>query len=217
MPGKPKLYSYFRSSSAYRVRIALNLKSIPYDMIPIHLVKNGGEQNGGEYLKLNPSRQVPCLIDGDLTVSQSMAIFEYLEEEFPSPPLLPKKRGDRALVRQICEVVNSGIQPFQNLSVTNFLVQNLKATDEQKSQWLDHWLTRGLESLEALLQKHGGTYCFGDSLTFADCMLVPQVFAARRLKIDMSKFEKVREIDARCMQLTDFIKASPEKQPDFEP
>jgi maleylacetoacetate isomerase len=217
MHSKLKLYSYFRSSSAYRVRIALNIKSLPYDTIPIHLLKNGGEQFSAEYAKRNPSKQVPCLIDGNLTLGQSMAILEYLEEEFPHPALLPRVRGERALIRQMCETINSGMQPYQNLSTTLFLTKNLGLSDEQKMQWLNHWLTAGFESLEALLQKYSGDYCFGNSITLADCLLVPQVFSAQRLKVDLTKYEKVLDINKRCLQLTDFIKAGPEKQPDYEP
>lgn len=214
---KLKLYSYFRSSSAYRVRIALNIKSLPYDTIPVHLLKSGGEQNAAEYVKINPSKQVPCLIDGSLTLGQSMAILEYIEEEFPHPALMPRVRSERALIRQICEVINSGIQPFQNLSTTNYLSQTMKISDEQKMDWIKHWLTRGFESLETLMQKHSGSYTFGNSITLADCLLIPQVFSAQRFKIDLSPFVKVMEVNNRCLQLTDFIKAGPEKQPDFEP
>jgi maleylacetoacetate isomerase len=213
---KLKLYSYFRSSCAYRVRIALNLKGVPYDIVPIHLLKDGGQQNTNEYKKLNPSAQVPALLDNKVLIGQSMAILEYLEETFRTPALLPTKAADRAIVRQVCEVVNSGIQPLQNISVTNFLSDKFQMTTEQKNIWMQHWMSKGLFALETLLKEHSGTYCFGDQITFADCLLVPQVFATLRFKVDLTPFTKIREINERCMQLTDFIKASPDKQVDFE-
>jgi maleylacetoacetate isomerase len=213
---KLKLYSYFRSSCAYRVRIALNLKGVPYDVVPIHLLKDGGQQNTTTYTKLNPSSQVPSLQDNDLLIGQSMAIVEYLEETFRTPQLLPSNVAERAVVRQICEVINSGIQPLQNISVTNFLSDAFQLSDSQKHQWMTHWMTKGLVAIEALLQKHAGSYCFGDKITMADCFLIPQVFSSKRFKVNMDPFPKVNEIYDRCMQLTDFIKASPEHQVDFE-
>lgn len=213
---KPKLYSYFRSSCAYRVRIALNLKGVPYDIIPVHLLKNGGEQKSKIYKQINPSNQVPAFVDNGILVAQSMAILEYIEETFASPALLPRTTEGRAVIRQMCEVVNSGIQPLQNLSVMQFLKDHMKLNDAQVQQWMQHWISKGLESLETLLKKHSGTYCYGDQLSLADCLLVPQVFASKRFKVDMSHFPKVTEINDRCLTLTDFIKASPEKQPDFE-
>jgi maleylacetoacetate isomerase len=181
MQNNIKLYSYYRSSSAYRVRIALNVKMIPYEIIPIHLLKDGGEQYSDKYKKLNPSAQVPTLVDNEQIVAQSMAILEYLEEEFPKPSLMPHSSHEKAIVRQMCEIMH-----------------------------------RGFESLEALLQKYSGKFSFGNQITLADCLLVPQVFSANRFKIDMAPFPKTMEIYKRCMELTDFIKASPEKQPDYQ-
>lgn len=212
-----KLYSYFRSSSAYRVRIALNVKMIPYDIIPVHLLRNGGEQYSEKYKKVNPLAQVPTLQDNERSVAQSMAILEYLEEEFPRPSLLPHSSFEKAIVRQMCEIVNSSIQPLQNLSVTQYLSNTLKLSDEQKNAWVQFWILRGFESLEILLQKHSGKFSFGDQITLADCLLVPQVFSASRFHVDMTHFPKIVEINKRCMELTDFIKASPEKQPDYQP
>lgn len=212
-----KLYSYFRSSSAYRVRIALNVKMVPYTIIPVHLLRSGGEQYSEIYKKVNPSAQVPTLVDAERTIGQSMAILEYLDEEFPRPPLLPASSYERAIVRQMCEVINSGIQPLQNLSVTQYLTNTLMATDDQKNQWLQLWIQRGFDSLETLLQQHSGHYSFGDQISIADCCLVPQVFSAKRFNIDLSPFPRALEVYNSCMQLTDFIKASPEKQPDYQP
>ncbi len=212
-----KLYSYFRSSSAYRVRIALNVKLVPYSLIPVHLLRNGGEQYTDIYKSVNPSAQVPTLLDAERTIGQSMAILEYLDEEFPRPPLLPTATYDRALVRQMCEIINSGIQPLQNLSVVQYLTNTLKLSEEQKDQWLQLWIQRGFDSLETLLQRHSGRYSFGDQISIADCCLVPQVFSAQRFKVDLTPFPKALEVYHSCMQLTDFIKASPEKQPDYQP
>jgi maleylacetoacetate isomerase len=211
------LYSYFRSSCAYRVRIALNLKATPYTLVPIHLLKDGGIQHSERYKLLNPSRQVPTLADGDAIIGQSMAILEYIEEKFPHPPLLPKASTDRAIVRQMCEVVNSGIQPFQNLSAMQFLERELKLSVDDRQKWTNEWINRGLQSLEDLLQLHSGKYCFGDQITLADCLLVPQIFSSLRFKVDISPFRKCVEVNDRCLKLTDFLKASPERQPDFEP
>ncbi len=210
------LYSYFRSSCAYRVRIALNLKGVPYSIVPVHLIKDGGQQHSERYHAINASRQVPTLVDGNTIIGQSMAILEYLEDEFPNPPLLPKNPADRALVRQMCEIINSGIQPLQNLSVVQFLEKDLKLGAEQKDQWLQSWIHRGLQSFEDLLQFHSGKYCFGDQITLADCLLVPQIFSSLRFKVDVSRYPRSVEINERCLKLTDFLRASPERQPDFE-
>lgn len=210
------LYSYFRSSCAYRVRIALNLKGVPYSIVPVHLIKDGGLQHSERYAGINPSRQVPTLVDGNAIIGQSMAILEYLEEEFTNPPLLPKALKDRAVVRQMCEMINSGIQPLQNLSVMQFLENELKLSADDRNKWLQNWIQRGLQSFEDLLQFHAGRYCFGDQITLADCFLVPQIFSALRFKVDVSPYKRIVEINERCLKLTDFLRASPERQPDFE-
>jgi maleylacetoacetate isomerase len=218
MANKPLLlYSYFRSSCAYRVRIALHLKGLPYNIVPVHLLKEGGLQHSPQYISLNPSRQVPTLVDGETIIGQSMAILEYLEEEFPNPPLLPRQKNDRAIVRQMCEIINSGIQPLQNLSVSQFLDNEFKISPEDKNKWFQRWIHQGLKSLEDLLKVHSERYCFGDQITLADCLLVPQIFSAQRFKIDLSNYPRCTEINERCLKLTDFIRASPERQPDFEP
>lgn len=211
------LYSYFRSSCAYRVRIALNLKGIPYSLVPVHLLKEGGQQHSEKYALLNPSRQVPTLVDGNAILGQSMAILEYLEEEFPNPPLLPRGHKERALVRQICEVVNSGIQPLQNLSVTQFLEKDFSLSAEDRNRWLQHWLHNGLQALEDILNVTSGKYCVGDQITLADCFLVPQIFSSLRFKVDLAPYPRCVEINERCLKLTDFIRAAPERQPDYEP
>lgn len=185
-------------------------------MIPIHLLKEGGMQFKPDYLTLNPSAQVPCLVDDELTLGQSMAIVEYLEEVYTDTPLLPKAAQERAIVRQMCEVINSGIQPLQNLSVILKLGDTFSATADQKKQWIQDWVGKGLDSFNKLVSKHGGQYCFGDQITLADCFLVPQIFSSKRFEVDVNQFPKLVEIDKKLNQLPEFIKASPEKQPDFE-
>lgn len=212
-----QLFSYFRSSCAYRVRIALQLKQIPYTLKTVHLLKDGGQQHSADYKKINASQQVPTLIDDDKIVGQSIAILEYLEEEFPQVPLLPTKAYDKALVRQMCEIINSGIQPLQNLTITQYLTQKLKVSEEEKTLWLHHWIQRGFSSYEALLEKHSGTYSFGDKVTFADCCLIPQVYSAKRFGVDLQSFPRSLEIYNRCSKNVAFISASPEKQPDYQP
>lgn len=171
---QPILYSYWRSSCSWRVRICLNLKEIPYDIKPISLIKSGGEQHCNEYREVNPMEQVPALqIDGH-TLIESMSIMQYLEETRPQRALLPQDFHKRAKVREICEVIASGIQPLQNLIVL------IHVGEEKKKEWAQHWITRGFRAVEKLLSTSAGKYCVGDEITLADCCLVPQVFNARR-------------------------------------
>ncbi len=216
MENNIQLYSYFRSSSAYRVRIALNIKDIPHDIIPIHLLKNGGEQYSEDYKKLNPSAQVPTLVHNGNAIGQSLAILEYLEDVFPQNPLLPKTAADRAMVRQMCEIINSGMQPFQNISVTQFLSGAFNSTEDQKKQWMATWLHRGFESLETLYKHHAGMYSFGDQFTNADCCLVPQIFSANRFGVDLTSYPKAKQIYENCIKLKAVLKASPEQQSDYQ-
>lgn len=171
---QPILYSYWRSSCSWRVRICLNLKEIPYDIKPISLIKSGGEQHCNEYREVNPMEQVPALqIDGH-TLIESMSIMQYLEETRPQRTLLPQDFHKRAKVREICEVISAGIQPLQNLIVL------IHVGEEKKKEWAQHWITRGFRAVEKLLSTSAGKYCVGDEITLADCCLVPQVFNARR-------------------------------------
>lgn len=211
-----RLYTYFRSSCAYRVRIALHLKGLSFESIPIHLLKNGGEQNSTAFKKINPLAQVPSLEIDNLTISQSIAILEFLEEKYPSPPLLPQAPEARAVVRQMCEIINSGLQPLQGLAVTQYLENNLGISAQEKQNWLNHWIGKGLDSFEKLISIHSGQYCFGDQITFADCCLIPQVFSAERFKVDLKPYAKCIEISQRCLRLEAFQKASPTQQIDFE-
>lgn len=209
-----KLYSYFRSSAAYRVRIALNIKQLAYETQPIHLVKN--EQRQADYQALNPSQLVPTLVDADQTLSQSISILEYLEEAYPEVALLPKNIAERAKVRAFAQAIACDIHPLNNLRVLKYLQQDLGLNDQQKSNWYQHWMLLGFQSLEAQLQDSNGQFCFGTQATFADCCLIPQVYNARRFKIDLTAFPKIESIYQHCLTLPAFLHAAPEQQPDWE-
>lgn len=217
-----KLYSFFRSSAAYRVRIALNLKELPYEMIPIHLVKNGGEQLTSEYRELNPMALVPAFIDDGeekgSVLTQSLAIIEYLEEKYPASPLLPENPDDRAFVRSIALSIACDIHPLNNLRVLRYLVRSLNVSEDDKNVWYRHWVEQGLASIEAVLAKdrRGGKFCFGDSPTMADCCLVPQIANAQRFNCDLSHVPTIMRIHDACIALDAFAKAAPANQPDAE-
>ncbi|ENU30168.1 maleylacetoacetate isomerase [Acinetobacter sp. NIPH 1852] len=209
-----KLYSYFRSSAAYRVRIALNIKQLAYETQPIHLVKN--EQQQADYQALNPSQLVPTLVDADQTLLQSISILEYLEEAYPEVALLPKNIAERAKVRAFSQAIACDIHPLNNLRVLKYLQQDLSLSDQQKSNWYQHWMLLGFQSLEAQLQDSNGQVCFGTQATFADCCLIPQVYNAKRFKIDLTAFPKIESIYQHCLTLPAFLHAAPEQQPDWE-
>ena len=209
-----KLYNYFRSSAAYRVRIAVNLKGLEPENVFVHLVKN--EQRAPDYLKVNPLGLVPALVDGDETITQSLAIIEYLDEKYPSPPLLPSTPEDRARVRSIALLIACDIHPIDNLRVLRYLVGVLKVSEEQKNQWYAHWVDEGLKALEARLATDlkTGRFCQGETPTLADVCLVPQLANARRANIDLSAYPTLLRIDAACNALKPFADAAPAKQPD---
>ncbi|RZI40741.1 maleylacetoacetate isomerase [Herbaspirillum sp. HC18] len=213
-----KLYSYWRSSASYRVRIALNLKGLSYDIVPVHLVKNGGEQLSAEYRQLNPDGLVPVLVDDAAALTQSLAIIEYLDEVHPEPPLLPKAALDRAYVRGIALSIACDIHPLNNLRVLRYLVRNLKAGEDDKNAWYRHWCEQGLAALDATLvkDKRVGRFCFGDTPTLADCCLVPQVANAQRMNCDLSGMPTVMRVNDACLALDAFEKAAPANQPDAE-
>ena len=216
-----KLYSFFRSSAAYRVRIALNLKGLPYEVIPIHLVRSGGEQLTPEYRELNPMALVPAFIDdanSRAVLTQSLAIIEYLEEEYPAPPLLPADAGDRAYVRSIALSIACDIHPLNNLRVLRYLVRKLNVSEDDKNAWYRHWVEEGLGSIEALLAKdpRAGTFCLGDSPTMADCCLVPQIANAQRFNCELSHVPTIMRIHDACIALDAFANAAPANQPDAE-
>ncbi|XP_077123631.1 maleylacetoacetate isomerase isoform X1 [Ranitomeya variabilis] len=207
---KPLLFSYFRSSCSWRVRIALALKGIEYDLRPVNLIQDGGQQRTDEYKRVNPMQQVPALrIDG-VTLSQSLAIIEYLEETRPLPPLLPGDPLKRAQCRMISDHIASGIQPVQNLDV-------LQRVGDKKLEWAQHYITRGFQALELLLQDTAGHYCVGDEVTMADLCLVPQVANADRFHVDMTPYPTISRINQALLQLEAFQISHPSRQPDTPP
>ncbi|SNS67874.1 maleylacetoacetate isomerase [Noviherbaspirillum humi] len=212
------LHNYFRSSSSYRVRIALNLKGLPYTYAAVHLNRNGGEQFQDPFKALNPQALVPVLSDGGLHISQSLAILEYLEEKYPEVPLLPKSIEDRAYVRQLGLAIACEIHPINNLRVLKYLTGPLGLPEEAKNQWTRHWINLGLEAIEAELARSPkrGRFCFGDTPTLADICLVPQMFNAARFGVDLSRYPTLSAIDAECNKLPAFQQAHPGKQVDSE-
>jgi maleylacetoacetate isomerase len=213
-----KLYTYFRSSAAYRVRIALNLKGIGYEAVPVHLLKDGGQQRQEEYRKINPSGLVPAFQDERITLTQSVAIIEYLDERFPAVPLMPQDVAGRAKVRELTQIIACDIHPLNNLRVLRHLVHELKLSEEAKNEWIRHWIREGLVSLEAHLARDpaAGPFCHGTAPTMADCFLVPQVFNAQRFDIDIAAYPNVERINALCVDMPAFAAAHPSKQPDAE-
>jgi maleylacetoacetate isomerase len=216
-----KLYSYFRSSASYRVRIALHLKGLSWETVPVHLLKNGGEQLTEDYRKLNPDGLVPALIDeaaGDEPITQSLAIIEYLDEAYPAPALLPAAPADRAFVRSLALSIACEIHPLNNLRVLRYLTHQLKVSEDQKNAWYRHWVVQGLRAIEATLANDSrvGRFCFGDTPGLADCFLVPQVFNAQRFNCDLSDMPTIVRINDACLALDAFVKASPAQQPDAE-
>ena len=213
-----KLYTYFRSSAAYRVRIALNLKGLKYDAVPVHLLRGGGEQLQENYIKMNPSGLVPTFQDDFITLTQSMAILEYLEDEYPQVPLMPKDAAGRARVRELAQIVACDIHPVNNLRVLRYLVRDLGLSEEIKTQWYRHWIVNGLDVLEKHLARDpsAGPLCHGYLPTIADCFLVPQVFNAQRNGVDISVYPNIARINAACVEIPAFVAAHPSNQPDAE-
>jgi maleylpyruvate isomerase len=208
------LYGYFRSSAAYRVRIALNLKGLDYDQIPVNLVK--GEQRGGEHLARNPQGLVPSLVLDDSTVvNQSLAICEYLDEVHPEPSLLPVNALERARVRALAQSVACEIHPLNNLRVLKYLVREMGADEAAKLAWYHHWIAEGFTALEATLSNDPGSsdFCHGDTPTLADICLIPQVYNAERFECDLSAYPTIQRIAANCRTLPAFEKAAPAAQP----
>jgi maleylacetoacetate isomerase len=210
-----KLYSYFRSSASYRVRIALNLKGLPYEILPVHLIEGGGQQHAESYRRLNPSREVPTLVHGDFILGQSMAIIDYLDSVQFSPRLIPVDPQQRAITLQACEIVNSGAQPVHNLRVLQKLEKDFQATQDQRDAWSASWIRYGCETLESFLADKAGRFAMGDHPTAADCFVIPHLANADRFKVSLEAFPTLRRIRVCCLDLPAFQNAAPEKQPDF--
>lgn len=213
-----KLYSYYRSSAVYRVRIALNLKGLPYSIIPTHLSKDGGAQHSDAYKTINPQKIIPSLITDDgQAITQSMAIIEYLEETNPTVALLPQDALGRARVRSISQLIACETHPLNNLRVLKYLKKVLHISDDDKNKWYQHWIHLNFTALESILQApETGKFCHGNTPSMADCLLVPQVYNARRFDCDLSAYPTIVRIDAECNQLQAFQKAAPEQQEDIE-
>jgi maleylacetoacetate isomerase len=213
-----KLYTYWRSSAAYRVRIALALKGLAYEAVPTHLLRNGGEQLQPAYRALNPQGLVPALDHDGFVLSQSLAICEYLEEIEPEPPLLPRDTRDRAVVRSMALAVACDIHPLNNLRVQQYLRTELGQPDEAVTRWVRHWIASGFEALESLVARHSldGRYCFGDAVSLADVCLVPQVANARRAQLDLAAFPRLVAVSSHLEALPAFAAARPDAQPDAE-
>ncbi len=213
-----KLYTYWRSSSAYRVRIALNLQGLDYEPVPVHLVRDGGEQHLADYRALNPMGLVPTLVDGDKVITESLAIIEYLDECHPAKTLLPADPYARARVRSIALTVACGIQPLNNLNVISYITGILGADESAKDGWYRHWIDRGFAALEKTLaaSSDAGKFCYGDRPTLADVCLVPQVYNAVRFQCNLSGYPLLMGIHHRCQELEAFVDAAPENQPDAE-
>ncbi len=214
-----KLYSFFRSSAAYRVRIALHVKELAFETVAKHLRRGGGEQRKPDYLAVNPQGLVPALEDGGLTVTQSLAIIEYLEEAYPETRrLLPATPADRATVRAMSQAVACDIHPINNLRVLNYLKAEMGQTEESTNAWVRHWIAEGFGALEEMVRKHSGDgkHCFGTAVTVADVCLVPQVYNSRRFETPLGPYPTLAAVAAHLETLPAFAKARPEVQPDAE-
>jgi maleylacetoacetate isomerase len=209
------LYSFFRSSAAYRVRIALNIKGLGYETIPIHLQKDGGHNKRPEFRAVNPLMRVPALtLDSGEVLTQSLAIIEYIDEIHPQPPLLPRDPVDRARVRAMAQLIACDIHPLNNTSPLRYLKSELGQDQSKIDAWYQHWILNGFDALEAMVEP--GPYSLGAEVTLADICLVPQVANARRFKVPFDRFPKIVAIDAACAKVAAFEQARPENQPDAE-
>lgn len=210
-----KLYDYYRSSASYRVRIALNLKKINYEIIPVHLVKEGGEQHLSEYQKLNPQELVPTLDENGHILNQSLAIIEYIEEMNPEPPLLPQNPLGRSIVRSLALLIACDVHPLNNQRVLEQLRQQFDATELQIKAWYHQWLKKGFDAFETHLQtiNRKKPVCYGDAISMADVCLIPQVYNAKRFGFPINDYPLIQEINDYCLTLPDFVQASPKESP----
>lgn len=210
-----KLYSYWRSSASYRTRIALHYKQIPYEYLPVHLLRDGGEQHKPEYRQLNPQGYVPCLVDGDRVLTQSLAIIEYLDERYPARPLLPAEPFEKAQVRALAYMLACDTHPLNNLKVLKYLSGEMAISDENKNRWIQHWIDEGLRPLEAALAKRPSSrFSFGETPNLLDVSIPPLIYSAERFDCDLSPFPTVMRIHDNAMALPEFQSAHPQVQPD---
>lgn len=213
-----RLYSYWRSSAAYRVRIGLNLKGLRYETVPVHLIRDGGQQHQPDYAVKNPQHMVPTLQHGGRIIRQSLAILEYLDEAWPTPRLLPMTARDRARVRGLAQIVASDIHPLNNLRVLQYFENTWHVPQGERDDWIKRWIVEGFGALESLLSQDAATgqYCHGHAPGLADCCLVPQVFNARRFGVDLAAYPTIVRIEQACLALPAFDQARPENQPDAQ-
>jgi maleylacetoacetate isomerase len=211
-----KLYSYWRSSACYRVRIALNLKGLAYETLPVHLLRDGGEQHGAEFAAVNPQELIPVLLHGDRVLRQSLSIIDYLDETFASNPLMPSTARARQRVRAVAQMIACDIHPLGNLRVQQYLEHKFGADQAQRDAWTRHWVRSGFSALERVLEDNPstGTFCEGDMPSMADCCLVPQVYNALRFGVEMREFPNLLRINQACLELPAIAAARPENQPD---
>ncbi|RYV02481.1 maleylacetoacetate isomerase [Shewanella sp. OPT22] len=213
-----KLYGYWRSSAAYRVRIALNLKALDAEHISVHLVKDGGQQHTAEYSELNAQELVPTLVtelDGKpFKLTQSLAILDFLDDEYPNVTLLPQSHADKAIVRSMALLVACDVHPLNNLSILQYLSNKLKVDNDAKNAWYHHWVHKGFKAMESMLETHSGKYCFGNEVTLADVCLIPQIYNAKRFNVSLAGYPNIERIWNECNKLEAFDKALPENQHD---
>lgn len=211
-----QLYTFWRSSASYRVRIALNLKTLEYEAIPIHFRKDGGQHRSPDFLLTNPQGLLPVWAEGGWSLNQSLAIIEYLDELYPDVPLLPSDRRHRAEVRALAQEIACDIHPLDNLRVLAYLRQELNIDQNSVDAWYRHWVEVGFEAFESRLVDTAGRFSYGDAPGLVDCCLMPQIYNARRFDVDMSPYPTILRIEKALSKLEAFVEASPEQQPDAE-
>lgn len=211
-----RLYSYWRSSAAYRVRIGLNLKGLRHDILPVHLLRDGGEQHSDAFAAANPQKLIPVLQHGERMLRQSLSILEYIDEIWPSPPLLPAVARDRQRARALAQLIACDVHPLNNLRVMRYLDDTWGMPQPERDEWTRHWMVEGLRAFEETLSDHPstGTFCEGELPTIADCCLIPQLYNAHRFGVDLQSYPTMLRIEAACLALPAFDAARPERQPD---